>query len=161
MALKSQPTPVDTKLVEAKEYRSLVGALQYLPYTCPDIVHAVNKVCQKLKDPTQGDMKAVKRILRYLKGTLHYGIKFLAHSPLKLYGFCDTDWAGCSDTRRSTTGYCIYLGANCISWSSKKQPTVSISSSEAKYRSMASTMAELVWITFLLRDVGIELHEPP
>ena len=106
-------------------------------------------------------MKAVKRILRYLKGMLHYGIKFLKQSTLSLYGFCDADWAGCPTTRWSTIGYYIYLGANCISWSSKKQPTVSRSSSEAEYRALASTTAELVWIMFLLRDIGIKLHEAP
>lgn len=106
-------------------------------------------------------MKAVKRIFRYLKGTMHYGIKFLTQSPLKLYGFYDADWVGCPDTRRSTIGYCIYVGANCISWLSKKQPTISRSSSRAEYRSMASKTAELVWIAFLLRDVGVKLHEPP
>ncbi|XP_024018613.1 uncharacterized protein LOC112090776 [Morus notabilis] len=161
MALKPQPMPQDSKLVNATEYRSLVGALQYLTYTRSDIVQAVNKVCQKLKEPTERDMKAVKRILRYLKGTMHYGIKFLAQSPFKLYEFCDADWAGCPDTRRSTTGFCIYLGANFISWSSKKQPTVSRSSSEVEYKAMASTTAELVWITFLLRDMGIKLSESP
>ncbi|XP_016574332.1 uncharacterized mitochondrial protein AtMg00810-like [Capsicum annuum] len=115
MALKSQPTPEDSKVVNAEEYRSLVGALQYLTYTRSDIVQAVNKVCQKLNKPTEGDMKAVKRIFFYLRGTIYYGIKFLAQSPLKLYGFCDADWEGCPNTRRSTAGYCIYLGANCIS----------------------------------------------
>ncbi|PHU06618.1 hypothetical protein BC332_23107 [Capsicum chinense] len=136
MALKSQPTPENSKLVNAKKYQSLVSALQYLTYTRPTIVQAVNKVCQTLNEPIEGDMKAVKRILHYLKGTMHYGIKFLAQSPLKLYEFCDADWVGCPDTRKSITGYCIYLGANCISWSSKKQPTVLRSSSEAEYRSM-------------------------
>ncbi|XP_055962301.1 uncharacterized mitochondrial protein AtMg00810-like [Mercurialis annua] len=157
MALKSQMTPRDSDPVNATEY-SLVGALQYLTYTRPDIVHAVNKVCQTLQNPTFGDMKAVKRILRYLKGTLHFGISFLKHSSLSLYGFCDADWAGCPTTRRSTTGYCIFLGANCISWSSKKQPTISRSSTVAEYRALASTTAELVWIQFLLRDIGILLH---
>ena len=108
-----------------------------------------------------GDMKAVKRILRYLKGTLHYGLKFITQSTLSLYGFCDADWAGFPSTRRSTTGYCIYLGANCISWSSKKQPTVSRSSSEAEYRALASATAEIIWITFLLRDIGIKLDTAP
>ncbi|KAI9164725.1 hypothetical protein LWI28_000893 [Acer negundo] len=91
MALKPQLTPQDFKQIKAKEYRSLVGALQYLTYTHPDIVQAVNKVCRKLQNPTEGDMRAVKRILHYLKGTMHYGIKFIAQSPPKLYGFCDAN----------------------------------------------------------------------
>ncbi|GKV50011.1 hypothetical protein SLEP1_g56730 [Rubroshorea leprosula] len=76
-------------------------------------------------------------------------------------GFCDADWAGCPITRRSTTGYCIFLGANCISWSSKKQPTIARSTVEAEYRALASTTAEMVWITYLLRDIGISLPSPP
>ena len=124
MPIKQQPTPTDLKKVDAKTYRSLVGALQYLTHTRPDIVYAVNKVCQKLNDPTEDDMKLVKRILRYIKGTINYGLKFIPQKSLKLCGFCDADWVGCIDTRRSTTRYCIFLGANCISWSSKRQPTV-------------------------------------
>ncbi|RVW77775.1 Retrovirus-related Pol polyprotein from transposon RE2 [Vitis vinifera] len=96
---------------------------------------------------------------RYLKGTMEHGIKFFKQSSLRLTGFCDADWVGC--TRRSTSGYCIFLGANCISWSSKRQPTVSRSSAKAEYRSLASSAAEITWLTFLLRDIGIQLREPP
>nr|XP_033513602.1 uncharacterized mitochondrial protein AtMg00810-like isoform X2 [Nicotiana tomentosiformis] len=133
MALKSQPSPQGSKTIDPTEYRSLVGALQYLTYTRPDIVHAVNKVCQHLQYPREEHMRTVKRILRYLKGTTDYSLKFLSQSPFKLYGYCDAYWAGCPDTRRSTSGFCIFLGANCISWSSKKQPTVSRSSTEGEY----------------------------
>ncbi|GKV37533.1 hypothetical protein SLEP1_g45555 [Rubroshorea leprosula] len=96
-----------------------------------------------------------------IEGTSQYGIRYLEHSPLSLTGFCDADWAGCPLTRCSTTGFCIFLGANCVSWGSKKQPTVARSTAEAEYRALASTTAELMWITFLLRDVAISLHSPP
>jgi hypothetical protein len=99
-------------LVDATNYRSIVGALQYLTLTRPDLTHAVNLVCQFMHQPGTTHFQAVKRILRYLQGTLDYGIRLLSHSSLTLYGFSDADWAGCPDTRRSTTGYCIYLGAN-------------------------------------------------
>ena len=92
---------------------------------------------------------------------MEHGIRFFKQSSLRLTGFCDADWAGCTNTRRSTSGYCIFLGANCISWSSKRQPTVSRSSAEAEYRSLASSAAEITWLTFLLRDIGIQLREPP
>ena len=85
---------------------------------------------------------------------------FISQSPLFLYGFCDSDWAGCPTTRRSNTGFCVFFGANCIFWCSKKQFTVSRSSLEAKYRSMASTTAEITWLTFLLQDIGISLFKP-
>ena len=148
-------------LVDATNYRSIVGALQYLTLTRPDLTHAVNLVCQFMHQPGSSHFQAVKRILRYLQGTLAYGIRILSHSSLTLYGFSDADWAGCPDTRRSTTGYCIYLGANCFSWASKKQATVSRSSAEAEYRAMASAAAELTWLTYLLHDLGISLPTPP
>uniref|UniRef100_A0A2N9EQQ9 Reverse transcriptase Ty1/copia-type domain-containing protein n=1 Tax=Fagus sylvatica TaxID=28930 RepID=A0A2N9EQQ9_FAGSY len=148
-------------LVDATNYRSIVGALQYLTLTRPDLTHAVNLVCQFMHQPGTSHFQAVKRILRYLQGTLDYGIRLLSHSSLNLYGFSYANWAGCPDTRRSTTGYCIYLGANCISWASKKQATVSRSSAEAEYRAMASATAELTWLTYLMRDLGISPSTTP
>lgn len=161
MALKSIITSFDEQPIDPTQYRQLVGSLQYLTFTRPDIVHAVNKACQHFQAPTKADLRAIKRILRYLKGTMEHGIRFFKQSSLRLTGFCDADWAGCTNTRRSTSGYCIFLGANCISWSSKRQPTVSRSSAEAEYRSLASSAAEITWLTFLLRDIGIQLREPP
>jgi hypothetical protein len=151
----------DDSSVNATYFRSLVGALQYLTLTRLDFTHAVNLVYQFMHQPGLSHLQAVKRILRYLQGTLHYGIRLLSRSSLNLYGFSDADWAGCPDTRRSTTGYSIYLGSNCISWTSKKQPTVSRSSAEVEYRAMASIAAELTWITHLLSDIGLTLHLPP
>jgi hypothetical protein len=151
----------DPILVDATNYRSIVGALQYITLTRPDLTHAVNLVCQFMHQPGASHFQAVKRILRYLQGTLDYGLRLLSRSSLSLYGFSDADWAGCLDTRRSTTGYCIYLGANCISWASKKQPTVSRSNAKAEYRSMSTTTAELTWLMYLLRDIGIRLPAPP
>lgn len=100
-------------------------------------------------------LQAVKRILQYLMGTLNYGLQSLAQSSLHLYGFSDADRAGCPMTRRSTMSYCIYLGSTCISWTGKKQPTVARSSAEW---ALASATAELTWISFILRDVGIYLY---
>uniref|UniRef100_A0A2N9HKR1 Reverse transcriptase Ty1/copia-type domain-containing protein n=1 Tax=Fagus sylvatica TaxID=28930 RepID=A0A2N9HKR1_FAGSY len=151
----------DPIIVDATNYRSIVGALQYITLTRPDLTHAVNLVCQFMHQPGASHFQAVKRILRYLQGTLDYGLRLLSRSSLSLYGFSDADWAGCPDTRHSTTGYCIYLGANCISWASKKQATVSRSSAEAEYRSMSTTTAELTWLLYLLRDIGIHLPNPP
>jgi hypothetical protein len=114
----AQKVKLDTKddsLVDATNYCSLVGALQYLTLTRPDLTHAVNLVCQFTHRPGLSHLQAVKHILRYLQGTLHYGIRLLSRSSLNLYGFSDADWARFLDTRRSTTGYSIYLGANCLS----------------------------------------------
>ncbi|XP_035843977.1 uncharacterized mitochondrial protein AtMg00810-like [Helianthus annuus] len=138
-------------------YRSLVGALQYLTITRPDLSYAVNQASQFLQQPTTTHFQLVKRILRYVKGTLSHGLTFDRPPNTVLLGFSDADWARCLDTRRSTYGYCIYLGGNLVSWSAKKQPTVSRSSCESEYRAMANTTAEIIWLTNLLR----ELHALP
>ncbi|RVW29453.1 Retrovirus-related Pol polyprotein from transposon RE1 [Vitis vinifera] len=126
-------------------YRSLVGALQYLTITLPDIAHVVNSVSQFLHAPTIDHFLAVKRILCYVKGTLHFGLTFRpSNIPSALVAYSDADWAGCPDTHRSTSGYYIYLGNNLVSWSAKKQPTVSRSSCEFEYRALAMTATELL-----------------
>jgi hypothetical protein len=142
-------------------YRSIVGSLQYLSLTRPDISFAVNKVCQFLQRPTIPHWTAVKRILRYLKHTLFHGLFLRRQSATQLHAFSDADWAGCPDDRRSTGGYCIFLGHNLISWSSRKQATVSRSSTEAEYRSLANATAELQWLQSLLKELGVFLHSPP
>jgi hypothetical protein len=142
-------------------YRSIVGSLQYLSLTRPDVSFAVNKVCQFLQRPTINHWTAVKRILRYLKHTLFHGLFIRRQSSPQLHAYSDADWAGCPDDRRSTGGYCIYLGSNLISWSSRKQATVSRSSTEAEYRSLANATAELQWLQSLLKELGIFLSHPP
>ncbi|KAF5443286.1 hypothetical protein F2P56_035855 [Juglans regia] len=168
---KPLSTPMPTKaqqksgsqelFTDVKTYRSLVGGLQYLTFTRPDISYSVNYVCQFMQAPTTAHFQMVKRILRYLQGTTTLGIRILSNSSLDLYGFSDADWAGCSTTRRSTTGFCTFLGGNCISWSAKKKPIVSRSSAEAEYRAMASTAAELTWLSLLLKDLGVPLTKVP
>ncbi|OMO51543.1 hypothetical protein CCACVL1_29719 [Corchorus capsularis] len=138
-------------------FHSLVGALQYLTITRPELCYVVNTVCQVMHSPTVGHFQLVKRILRYVKGTSDHGLHLLKDSSLDLYGFSDADWASCSLTRRSVTGYAIFLGSNLISWGAKKQPTVARSSAEAEYRAIASTAAELIWLATILRDLGIHL----
>ncbi|XP_021833784.1 uncharacterized protein LOC110773568 [Prunus avium] len=142
------------------EYRSLAGALQYLTWTRPDLSFAVNQVCQFMHTPRESHMQAVKRILRYLKGTVTDGLWF-KKGHLNLVSYSDADWAGCHFDRRSTSGYCVFFGPNLISWSAKKQPTVARSSTEAEYRSLAITAAELTWICKVLTDIGFSLHSTP
>jgi hypothetical protein len=131
-----------------------VGALQYAMVTRPDLTFAVNKASQFMADPSDEHWQMVKRILRYLQGTLTHGLTFKPSSNLALHAYYDADWAGCPDDRRSTTGFAVFLGPNLISWSSKKQPIVSRSSTEAEYRSLAVTASELLWIMALLNELA-------
>lgn len=109
--------------------------------------------------PTEAHFSAVKRILRYLNGTQSKGILF-SKGSLELNAFCDADWVGDSLDRRSTSGFIVFLGSSPISWSAKKQTTVSRSSTEAEYRSLAQTAAELYWIRQLLCELHVFLHKP-
>lgn len=137
-------------------FRRIVGALQYLTITRPDLAFAVNQACQHMHSPTVGDFASVKRLLRYLKGTIDHGLVFQPSSFI-LQAFSDSDWAGDCHDRKSSSGFCVFLGDNLISWSAKKQSTVSRSSTEAEYRSLAQTAAELSWLTMLLHDLYISI----
>ncbi|XP_022023573.1 uncharacterized mitochondrial protein AtMg00810-like [Helianthus annuus] len=138
------------------QYRSLAGALQYLTFTRPEISYAVQQVCMYMHSPRIDHWNALKRIIRYLKGTASFGLTLGSLGDLSLRAYTDTDWAGCPDTRRSTSGYCVYLGSNLLSWSSKRQAVVSRSSAEAEYRGVANVIAELSW----LRNLLLDLHKP-
>jgi histone deacetylase 1/2 len=144
-------------------YRSVVGALQYATLTRPEISYSVNKVCQFMSHPLESHWVAVKRILRYLKGTLQQGLLLSPAPPTKvpsLHAFCDADWASDPDDRRSTSGAAIYFGSNLISWWSRKQTVVARSSTEAEYRSLAHATAELLWVQTLLKELGVSFSAP-
>ena len=138
-------------------YHSMVGALQYLTITHPDLTHVVNFVNRYMQSPTVHHFQTLKCILRYVKGTLHYGLYFSSFSPTSLTTYSDADWAGCPDTHCSTSSYAMFLGDNLISWSAKKQPTISRSSCESEHRVLAHTASKVVWITHLLRDLKVSL----
>jgi hypothetical protein len=105
---------------DSTNYRSIVGALQYISLTRPDIAFLVNKVCQFLHAPTTVHWTAVKRILRYLCGTISLELRLSKSSSTIVSNFFDADWAGCPDDRRSTGGFVLYMGSNLISWNAKK-----------------------------------------
>ncbi|GJR20593.1 ribonuclease H-like domain-containing protein [Tanacetum coccineum] len=158
-------TPVDTEsklgsdgdpVSDPTLYRSLAGALQYLTFTRPDISYAVQQICLYMHDPRDPHFTALKRILRYVRGTIDHGLQLYVSSTSQLTAYTDADWAGCPVTRRSTSGYCVFLGDNLLSWSAKRQVTLSRSSAEAEYRGVANVVAETAWI----RNLLLELHTP-
>jgi hypothetical protein len=129
---------------DATSYQSIVGGLQYLTLTRPDLGFSVNKVCQYLHSPTTLHLVAVKRILRYVKGTIGMGLQITKSPSMLVSRFSDADWAGCLDDRRSIGGFAIFLGSNLVSWSARKQPTVSGSSTEAEYKAITNATAEIM-----------------
>ncbi|XP_021317795.1 uncharacterized protein LOC110435989 [Sorghum bicolor] len=168
-------TPVDTqrKLSEAEgtpvtdptAYQSLAGALQYPTFTRPDITYAVQQICLHIHDPQEPHLTALKRILRYLRGTIDFGLLFYRRSfSTELVVYTDADWARCPDTRRSTFGYAVFLGGNLVSWSSKRQPVVSCSRAEAEYRAHQRTKHVEIDLYFVRDRVAIGdvrvLHVP-
>ncbi|CAL9029319.1 unnamed protein product [Prunus brigantina] len=130
-------------LPDPTSYRSIVGALQCITWTRPYISFIVGKLCQFMHSPHLPHFQAAKRLLRYLKGTINQRLPFQPGTPT-LQAFCDADWAGGPFDRRSTSGFCIFFGLNLISWSSKKHHIIACNSTEAEYRTLAHTYAELI-----------------
>ncbi|KAG7556865.1 Reverse transcriptase RNA-dependent DNA polymerase [Arabidopsis suecica] len=145
---------------DVTQYRRLVGKLIYLTITRPDICFAVNVVSQHMQAPTLHHWNMVTRILKYLKGAPGQGIWMGCNKNTELVGYCDADYAGDTKDRRSTTGYCTFIGGNLVTWRSKKQKVVSLSSAEAEYRAMRKLTTELMWLKALLKDFGIDTPKP-
>jgi len=142
------------------QFRSLVGKLLFLTHTRPDICFTVQHLSQYLKCPRVPHMSAAMHVLRYLKGTPSLGLFYSDVADYSVTGYSDSDWAACPDTRRSVTGFCVLLGGSLISWKSKKQPVVSLSSAEAEYRALSKVTAELSWLSRLLADLGVSVPSP-
>lgn len=132
----------------------------YLSLIRPDITHGIQQLTQFMQEPCQGHLKVAIHSLKYLYGTLNIGLFFPASNNLQLQAYSDADWATCATTRKSITGYCVFLGNSLVSWKTKKQATVSKSSAEAEYRALASTVCELQWITYILQDLQVPLKLP-
>lgn len=154
-------TPEDGPLLnDPTKYRRLIGRLIHLTVTRPDIVYSVRTLSQFMHELGKPHWDAAIRILRYIKGTPGQGLLFAANNNLALKAYCDSDWGGCRATKRSVTGYCIFLGESLISWKSKKQANVSRSSAKAEYRAMANTCLELTWLRYILEDLKVPQIAP-
>ena len=141
-------------------YQQAIGCLTYISTsTRPDISAAVNALSQFMTNPSTDHWSGVKRVLRYLKGTINYGLIFAAGDG-RLHGYCDADWAGDPDTRRSTSGYVFRIGDATVSWSCQKQKTVAKSSTEAEYVSLSYATQEAVWLRRLMESLGFGTQAP-
>jgi len=140
-------------LSNPERYRRLVGKLNYLTVTRPDISFPVSVVSQFMTSPCDSHWEAVVRILRYIKSAPGKGLLFEDQGHEHIIGYTDADWAGSPSDRRSTSGYCVLVGGNLVSWKSKKQNVVARSSAESEYRAMATATCELVWIKQLLGEL--------
>ncbi|XP_019265012.1 PREDICTED: uncharacterized protein LOC109242633 [Nicotiana attenuata] len=141
-------------------YQRLIGRLLYLEITRPDISYTVQVLSQFMNAPKQSHYDAALRVVKYIKNCLGQGLLMSSKQSRKVSAFCDADWASCSVTKKSVTSFCMKPGDSMISWKSKKQRTVSRSSADVEYRSMASTMAELTWIHGLLEELGMQVDLP-
>ena len=158
----ASPIDISTKLNENEQdekavnvpYRQAVGALMHLMVASrPDIGFAVGMVARFMENPSEKHWIAVKRIFRYLQGTKNYGIEFTSGNQLVIEGFCDADWAGDIDDRKSTSGYVFKIAGGSISWGSKKQTSVALSTCEAEYISLSLGIQEGIWINALLKEI--------
>ncbi|KAJ0735667.1 putative RNA-directed DNA polymerase [Helianthus annuus] len=147
-------------LVEITGYQKLIGKLIYLSLTRPDICYVVQFLSQYMHRPCESHLKVALRLLRYLKLSPGKGLLFKKDECFDLTCYADSDWGKCLSTRKSVTGYCVFLGHNLISWKSKKQSTVSRSSGEAEYRAMCSATCELVWVVNLLSELQVCCKTP-
>ena len=163
----STPIECGTKLSKFEEsekvdptyFKSLVGSLRYLTCTRPDILYSVGLVSRYMEAPTTTHMKAAKRILRYLKGTMDYGLLYHHSNEFKLVGYCDSDWDGDIDGRKSITGYVFFMGDTPFSWSSKKQPIVTLSTCEAEYVAACSCVCQAIWLRRVLEELNMSQNE--
>ncbi|WZZ60048.1 hypothetical protein YC2023_060155 [Brassica napus] len=143
--------PVDTKL-----YRGMIGSLLYLTASRPDLSLSVGICARYQVKPKKSHLEATKRIIRYVKGTTNLGIYYSKGLNGNLAGYCDADWAGSVDDRKSTSGRCFFLGNNMIAWLSKKQNSVLLSTAEAEYIAMGSCCTQLMWMKQMSADYGMD-----
>ncbi|GJZ81108.1 ribonuclease H-like domain-containing protein [Tanacetum coccineum] len=156
VSLSHIETEKDKRLKSLTEYPKLVGELIYLFATRPNISYYVYCLYQHIHSPLQSHFSAALRVLRYLKQSPGSGIQFYHGNKLNLHAYSDADRAKCLSSRKSVSGLCVYLCGNLVSWKSKKQATLSMSSTEAEYRCMTSTTCEVIWLVNVMKDLNVD-----
>jgi hypothetical protein len=151
----------DGEPIDQKEYRSMIGSLLYLTASRPDIQFLVCLCARFQASPRASHLQAVKRILRYLHGTLNFGIWLSASSCISLRSFSDADFGGCRINRKSTSSSCHFLGNSLITWSSRKQSSIAQSTAESEYIAVACCCSQILWIVATLNDYWINLNKVP
>eukprot|EP00253_Pinus_taeda_P022001 PITA_22001 len=134
-------------------YKSIVGSLMYLTATRPDIMHAVSLISRFMERPKEAHWHATKRILRYVKGTKRFGILYTVSERSDLIGYTDSDWAGSVNDQKSTSGYVFHMGSGAISWASKKQPIVALSTTKVEYVAATAAACQTIWMRMMLRSL--------
>ncbi|GJV74681.1 retrovirus-related pol polyprotein from transposon TNT 1-94 [Tanacetum coccineum] len=149
------------KQVDATLYRGMIGSLMYLTASRPDLNYDVCLCARYQAKPTKKHLQAVKRIFRYLNGTINMGLWYSKDTDMSLTAYADADHAGCQDTRRSTSGSAQFLGDKLVSWSSKKQKSTAISSTEAEYIALSGCCSQILWMRSQLTDYGFQFNKIP
>lgn len=144
-------------LLQGDDYQKILGALQYVTITCPNIAFSVNKLCQFMHAPTNIHWKTLKCLLHYLNGTKSAGLYFPVKLSIALHCYMDSDWGGDTDDQCSTNGYAIFLGSSLTSWLSKKQPMIARPSTESEYKAITNATYELIWLKSLLGELGFDV----
>eukprot|EP00253_Pinus_taeda_P031842 PITA_31842 len=150
----------ETAAVHQPTYRSMIGSLLFLIGTRPDIMHAVRMVGRFQGNPKETHLQAIKRIFKYLQGTKNYRLWYPRDADLTLHAYIDADWAGSVDERKSTSGGAFFMGSRLVSWFSKKQSSIALSTAEAEYVAAASCCTQLLWMMQTLQDYQITCTPP-
>jgi hypothetical protein len=150
----------DSDLIDPTMYRQMIGSLMYLVNTKPDICYAVNALSQFMSRPRQIHWVTAKHVLRYLRGTVGYGLRYASSIDMRLQGYVDSNWAGSTIDKKSTFGCCFNLGSAMVSWCSRKQTSVALSTAEAEYIAVCTTIRKAVWLCKLLARLFGQMLDP-
>lgn len=148
------------KKVENTFYKQIIGSLIYLTATRPDIMHAVSLISKYMECPKELHLLAAKRIFRYLLGTIDFGLFYRKENNVTLFGFTDSNYVGDVDDRRSTSGYVFMIGSGAVSWSSKKQQIVTLSTTESEFVAATSCACQAIWLRKLLEELHCHQQGP-